>query len=403
MVNGKSIRQRQRTKHEMGYIIMSDVNLNKSKVYIIHYDTASSRSLAPLSAALLKLGNKEIKDYYSIQIEHKRFNPDIATERLDNPKVLAFSTYLWNFNQSIEVAKRAKRKFNKCIIVFGGRSVPITKEGASIFFDKYPFVDILVYDEGEIVFNQLLFAIKNDESFLSIKGIFYKENGNTIHTCKVQTIKDFTNIPSPYLDGTFDQLMQADSANFSGFIVETNRGCPYRCAFCSWGTVESNLTPFPMERVFAELDWISRNKINYIYLADANFGIMKRDIEIARHIAKLKHDTGYPKIVAMCWAKNSCDTILKIANIFTDAEIPIHITVSVQSFNQTTLEAIKRKNMNSKYFNFYLNKANKNNLNISTDIIIGLPLETYNSFKQGMSNVLNGLLNFYFNVVYFNL
>ena len=57
-------------------------------------------------------------------------------------------------------------------------------------------------------------------------------------------------------------------------MIETNRGCPYHCTFCDWGTlIYSKIAKLPLERVFDEIDWLSRSGISDVMPADANFGI----------------------------------------------------------------------------------------------------------------------------------
>ena len=74
-------------------------------------------------------------------------------------------------------------------------------------------------------------------------------------------------------------------------MIETTRGCPYACTFCCWGDPSlSRLSPFSDERVHAELDYIAKhsNKYTGLMFADANFGILKRDVLLAKYINKLK-------------------------------------------------------------------------------------------------------------------
>ena len=72
----------------------------------------------------------------------------------------------------------------------------------------------------------------------------------------------------------------------AGLIIETNRGCPYGCTFCDWGSATlSRIRKFDIERVFAELEWCAEARLRAIGIADANFGIFERDVEIAEQIA----------------------------------------------------------------------------------------------------------------------
>ena len=58
---------------------------------------------------------------------------------------------------------------------------------------------------------------------------------------------------------------------------ETNRGCPFSCAYCDWGsaTGSKQMGVFPQERLKEEMEWFSHHSIEYIFCCDANFGMFK--------------------------------------------------------------------------------------------------------------------------------
>src|SRR6185503_10105650 len=97
-------------------------------------------------------------------------------------------------------------------------------------------------------------------------------------------LRDLAQIASPFLDGTFDALYATHRDRFGAAVLETNRGCPFACTFCDWGqATQSRVHELPFDRVAAELDWVARSGLGYLYIVDANFGIRPRDIEIIRH------------------------------------------------------------------------------------------------------------------------
>lgn len=47
---------------------------------------------------------------------------------------------------------------------------------------------------------------------------------------------DIQNVPSPFLDGSFDKLLANNDKGLAYNVsVESNRGCPFSCAFCEIG------------------------------------------------------------------------------------------------------------------------------------------------------------------------
>ena len=106
---------------------------------------------------------------------------------------------------------------------------------------------------------------------------------------ELKRIRELECIPSPYLTGIFDKLIESHPKNEWLILWETNRGCPFKCTFCDWGSATaSKVNKFELERLKLEIDWFSKKKIEFIFCCDANFGILKRDIEIAEYAAKKK-------------------------------------------------------------------------------------------------------------------
>ena len=70
-------------------------------------------------------------------------------------------------------------------------------------------------------------------------------------------------------------------------MLETNRGCPYRCAYCDWVNGKK-MRFFPMEKIVAEIDWLGRNHIGYVFCGDSNFGMYERDYEITLLLVEAK-------------------------------------------------------------------------------------------------------------------
>jgi len=79
----------------------------------------------------------------------KRENPEELVARLVDPVVCAFSTYIWNEQYNLHVAKLIKEKYPYCVIEFGG---PQATEKLA----EYDFIDCIIISEGEQSFLDLL-------------------------------------------------------------------------------------------------------------------------------------------------------------------------------------------------------------------------------------------------------
>ncbi len=312
-----------------------------------------------------------------------RENIDKAINSLENPFLVGFSSYIWNMEYNREFAKKLKEKFPDCIVVFGGHNVK--PDGSDL--DDMPFCDIIIHGEGEIPFKELLLALKNKLSLFDINNISFRENEKTVTTKKALScnIEDY---PSPYLSGCFDSVIK-DSGISPSIIWETNRGCPNRCAFCDWGELKSKVRLFSMDRIKAELDWMVRNKIEYVYCADANFGLFPRDTEIADLIIEYREKYGYPQVFKTNYTKNRDDVVFEISRKLIEKNIGKSPTLSFQSLSPSVLKNIGRSNMELEHFKKLMIRYNTADVPVYSELILGLPGESYNSFANGICTLLD--------------
>ena len=84
---------------------------------------------------------------------YKRIPIASAVEQLLGCDIVGFSTYVWNGQISLEIARRLKERQPETLIVFGGPHVPDQPEA---FLRAHPFIDVAVHNEGEQTFLRLL-------------------------------------------------------------------------------------------------------------------------------------------------------------------------------------------------------------------------------------------------------
>lgn len=316
------------------------------------------------------------------EIIFRRESISNVLNRMDDPSVAAFSCYIWNWEYNKALAEQVKKKFPSCKIIFGGPQVT-DKPFQKLFFHNHKYVDIVVNGEGEYAFNEILQSIAQD---LPVKKIYSQTR-----------ITELDSIPSPYLTGVFDTIIK-DNPEFGWqMTLETNRGCPFACTFCDWGGLTySKVKKFDITRVADEVQWASDNRIEYLYIADANYGIFyERDKEIALHISRIIKETGYPRKIAATWNKNSQNKTIEIAKILGSRGL----TLSVQSMDDEVLTTIKRKNMEVSNMAEMLKVCEQQGVTTYTEMILGLPKESFESWRAGHYKLLehgqHGMIDVY--------
>lgn len=309
---------------------------------------------------------KEIKENFILKdIIYARENQTDVLNRMENPVLCGFSTYIWNERYNLKMAKIIKEKFPNCKIIFGGAQ-------ASGKYLNHQYIDSIVMAEGE-------------ENFLEIlQDVLHNKNLKTFYDKK--RLNDLT-IPSPYLTGVFDKIIKDNPKALWSFTFETNRGCPFSCTFCDWGGVTySKVKKFDIKKIRKELEWVIDKPVGYIICADANFGIFKeRDLEIAKILREVA-DKSQVESINLQYAKNSTELVFEIGKII--GPYSKGITISVQSMNQPTLEAIKRTNLEINDVKNLMKLSEQYDIITYTELILGMPLETLESWKEGYCQIL---------------
>ncbi len=314
-----------------------------------------------------------------------------AVNRFKNADIVGFSVYVWNFQLSLAIARKLKETNKNIKIVFGGPHVP---DNAEDFLRNNNYVDLAVHGEGEAVYLALLENF-DKRYWKYIPSLSYLEDGFFYSTPKAHRLKDIEVIPSPYLDGVFDKIIEKNPKQSWLALWETNRGCPFRCTFCDWGSATAaKVTKFDMTRIEKEVEWFAKNKIEFIFCCDANFGMLKRDYEIVEIVAASKKKTGYPHVLSVQSTKNGLEKNYKILKFLSDNGLNKGVSLSMQSLDVHTLEAIKRDNISNDVYHELQKRFTKDGIETYSDLIIGLPNETFLSFTKGIFQLIeNGQHN----------
>ena len=304
-----------------------------------------------------------------------------TAQRLAKNDIVTFSTYVWNHQYNYTLARRIKEINPDVFIMFGGPEPAITDPD---LFRKEPYMDLVICYEGEITYRNVMRAF-HTRYFDDIPGLLINKAGEVLNTGDAKRIEKLEDIPSPYLSGLFDRIMAENPDVEWNGTLETNRGCPFQCTFCDWGSLTYNkVKHFGLERVFDELEWMASHKCGFISITDANFGMFpERDNMIADKIIEVQEKYGYPKTFSVAWAKNQRREVVEIVKKLLKAPgFNQGITLSVQSLDVDVLENIRRRNMEMSKLEEVFELCEQNNIPTYTEMILGLPGESMQSWKE---------------------
>jgi len=126
--------------------------------------------LADLANDLIEIDNKSIplgigyvgaycNNQYKSQTKLSFFRtlkPLLEKLEEEQPDIVGFGCYNWNYNLSRRVASLVKDRFPRCMIVFGGANIDIDPKYNKVFLKENPYIDFLIYGDGEFPFANLV-------------------------------------------------------------------------------------------------------------------------------------------------------------------------------------------------------------------------------------------------------
>ncbi len=310
------------------------------------------------------------------------------------PAIYLFSNYLWSHERCIDVSRRIKERSPGSVTIHGGPDTPKYEEDNVAYFAAHPHVDVTVRGEGEISAAETLAAlvdvIGNDAPDLAVlagvAGISYRAGGRVHRTPDRPRVTDLDTLPSPFLTGLFDPYRGLPELLV---VLETNRGCPYGCTFCDWGSAtNSRVRQFALERVLAELDWCTDAGVTKITVADANFGILKRDVEVTEHVAGLRRERGVPRVFGFNYAKNSIKNLQPIVRMLSEVGIATQGVLSLQTMDTDTLAAIRRTNIKTERYDALAVEMRGAHLPLMVELMMGLPGQTLAAFAEDLQQCI---------------
>lgn len=373
---------------------------SRCRVYFNEYNPLiGNAAYLPLTSGKLQayaMTSEEIKRHYEFMPYLFHIDSlDNVLSHYEDPGVAAFSAAIWNEQLCLHAADRIKRRWPDCLIIFGGTQVP---HHPVEYMQQYRFIDVAVRGEGEGPFKEVLQRYMSSRDFGGIPGVTWRSTASgevEFNPDSSAFEKDLDVYPSPYLDGLYEDMLHSNDAFRFQAIIETNRGCPFACTFCYWGKggLSRKYRFFSVERAAAELEWIGKNGIYFVYNADSNFGMHRRDEEIADVLVATKRKYGSPEKVVNLYGKNTDHRIYNIAKRLYQNGMHKGLGLSRQSMSPEALTQSKRSNIKMSVYKSLQEKFEADGIPTFCELIIGLPGETYDSFAAGISELLEASLS----------
>lgn len=285
-----------------------------------------------------------------------------------DPDVVGFSVFLWSFPFFLRVADLLKADDPSRLIVFGGPSARPVMLDHPAHRHATGVVDALVINEGEETFREIVaLHDRSASALLGLQGVAMRVDG-AWRESPSRPLGDLNLLASPY-------AMNLIAPGGLG-ILQTYRGCPFTCAFCEWGTMESPRRVRTVESLGAEFHAMHRLDLRAALLADAGLNLNNNAF---RNLADAAARTGflsgrglicevYPATVR----QDHLDFLRDVGNAY--------VGVGLQSFDPAVLANVDRKYDEARFDGTLhaLGEVSK----VAVEIIMGLPGDNPESFRR---------------------
>ena len=352
----------------------------KINILLVSLDCTAEASRTPMLAPafLVAHARRNPLTRNRVEFEIRQFSVEEAVENILeeilNKKyhAIGFSCYVWNYMVYKQLVPLLKKIHPDTILIMGGQQL-LGQERH--IFNQIPDLDILVYEDGELAFSEIVRQIiigKYDWS--AVGGILFRSGGEIIDTYTKKKYVKFADIASPYLEGVI-------TGKHSNLYLETYRGCPNRCAFCAWGKDKGQeIDSLPLERVGRELSIIGSMGANTLGFFDSNFNFPhNRGEQILDLILANKQ---FKMLGTSIFAQHLHeDFVCQMSRIQTN------IGVGLQSTDPGT-NAKMRRQFSIEKMTAGVQLLKKYQLQFVLQIIIGLPGDTYESIGKTLNYAL---------------
>lgn len=298
---------------------------------------------------------------------------DVAGELLAfDPDVIGFSTYLWSFPFFVEVARIVKEDDPTKLIVFGGPSARPSMMNQAPFRRAQFWVDVLVINDGEQTFIELVGAgDRSAQALASVPGIALPSRqglgGGWVETAP-RPLGDLNELPSPY---------EMDLVQAGGLaVLQTYRGCPFTCSFCEWGTLESPKRVRGVAELQREFAGMARQPVQGALLVDAGLNLNANGFRNLREAADRHGFFEHRSLICEVYPAKVRPEHLEFLGSVGQALVGI----GLQSFDNEVLAHVERSYDEARFEQTLYGL--KEVAGVAIEIILGLPGDTPENFRK---------------------
>lgn len=277
--------------------------------------------------------------------------------------LVAITTWTVNSLAAYEIADR-----------FRARGVPVIMGGPHTYFfseEAAEHCDAVGIGEGEAIWRRML----EDSA-----------NGRLRKFYKAEEPHSLRDLPLP----RYDLLDFRNYSLFKTFSIQTSRGCPFRCDFCSERFYLGKVYRFrPVSDV---IDEIKEANAKYILFADSTFaGKKAHAMELMEALIPLGVRW------SALWSSNLCRN-QRFMDLAKRSGL-LHVNIGIESINQATLASMNKKANKVRHYEEILDTLRARGISYSLNFVFGYDVEDKSAYESTLTFLRQNKVP----VAYFNI
>lgn len=313
----------------------------------------------------LKANLNELSDLCRIQEFTIAQDPKDIAEKilLKKPQILGFGVYIWNTLEVLEILKIIKKVAPEIIIVLGGPEISYeTKKQEHLYFS-----DFIIPGEADFSFYNLCKKILTEN---------YRHSNSEAEIIPSE-LPEINKIKLPY------DLYNDEDIKNRVIYVEASRGCPYKCEYCL-SSLDKSVRNFDLQEFLIAMENLMQRGVREYKFVDRTFNLSP---SISKSILEFfqKHlDKGLFLHFEMV-PDRLPDELKELIRQFPAGSLQFEI--GIQTLNEEVSKNVsRRQNVEKIKENFDFLKK-QTHVHTHADLIVGLPGETWDTFKNGFDNL----------------
>ncbi|OGN90486.1 MAG: hypothetical protein A2Z70_01065 [Chloroflexi bacterium RBG_13_48_17] len=302
--------------------------------------------------------------------------------------IVGFGTIVTGYRYIKDLARRVKEIMPGALVVVGNTVASSIPE---LLLTKVPQVDIAVIGEGDNTILDIVHAKLEDTVWHNIPGIAYRDGENVIITPRRKAVPNIKEIPFPdYSLFNIEEYIKVSPITvpepypipveeFRALSVNTARGCPYNCTFCTHAFKNDKYRFYPFSMVIEYIDLLQKKYgINYVNFGDElTFHSIVRTEELCKEIEKKGIKFYWPmQPRGNTYKKRDLDLLKRCKDLGA-----LTIGGALESSDPAILKAMNKK-MDAAEFIEQMDTARKAGLGCTTSLVFGYPQETPETIRH---------------------